>query len=288
MRFGLPTSPVVSGVIVAALSPRPVCAWPPPHRGPRHSPWRVATTHSPCPTVLEGQVEPDQVEVEAHHVGGEDPQRLVRAAPGRSGRRRTRRSGGEGTRRSGSHETGCSCQRCAPRAAPTPPRCMGAAVRGRVGRGGPDDGRASGRAAPGHTEQPRARCDGERRAPRPRIRWWCVAPASPAAEAHGRLACRQPRKTSNSIAGSSPPWWLSPCCCSLQRPVSWSRSPPPTAPRRRRPRPRRSRRRVMAQRSVPPTMPPGPGEAHLPGHPPRRTSRPRPRVRPRLPRVDRR
>ena len=130
---------------------------------------------------------------------------------------------------------------------------MGAAVRGRVGRGGPDDRRASGRAAPGHTEQPRS------------VRWRapCAAPGNPLVVRRSRLPCRRgarptrlpqaPRKTSDSIAGSSPPWWLSPCCCSLQRLVSSSRSPPPTAPRRRRPRPRRSRRRVMAQR---PSRPP--------------------------------
>jgi hypothetical protein len=60
--------------------------------------------------------------------------------------------------------------------------------------------------------------------------------ASSAADAHGQLACRKPRKRTPT------------------------RSPPPTAPRRQPPRPRPSRRPVMVQRPIRPTTPPSPRE----------------------------
>ena len=69
MRFGLPTSPVVSGVMVAALSPRPVS----PHGGGGLADDLVGR-RSPVP---EGEVEPDQVEVEPEDSGVQHPQRLV-------------------------------------------------------------------------------------------------------------------------------------------------------------------------------------------------------------------
>ena len=69
MRFGLPTSPVVSGVMVAALSPRPVS---------RMAAAASRTTAlAVCPPVREGQVEPEQFDVEPEDFGVEDPQGLV-------------------------------------------------------------------------------------------------------------------------------------------------------------------------------------------------------------------
>ena len=69
MRLGLPTSPVVSGVMVAAFSPRPVS----PHGG-------CGVADHPVgggPPVLERQVEVHQLEIEPEDAGVEHPQRLV-------------------------------------------------------------------------------------------------------------------------------------------------------------------------------------------------------------------
>ena len=69
IRFGLPTSPVASGVIVAALSPSPSRAWrPPPSCTTALSvARRFSNERSKC-TSSSG---------EAHDIGSEDAQRLV-------------------------------------------------------------------------------------------------------------------------------------------------------------------------------------------------------------------
>ena len=69
MRLGLPTSPVVSGVMVAAFEPEARLA----HGGGSLADDLVGRR----PPVPERQVEPEQLEVETEDAGIEHPQRLV-------------------------------------------------------------------------------------------------------------------------------------------------------------------------------------------------------------------
>ena len=69
-RFGLPTSSAPSGVIVAALIPKPRLA-PSPRRA------SVQTSFSVAAPVLQREVEALELDLEADHVRVEHPQRLL-------------------------------------------------------------------------------------------------------------------------------------------------------------------------------------------------------------------